>query len=148
MPEANIHLKTILNSKSVVKMRLTWIVAFLFCGILAEELERDTRGLDSQGFKALIEIGRLINNIGVDNIESHIQGFVALVAKNIVIFYFLIFSAFLAHFVTFFFIMIAVRSRSLKYNLRTAEVETENLETNDFEYWPATPVTLNSETYI
>ena len=58
----------------------------------SEELERVTRGLDSQGFKALIEVGKLINNFGVENIENNVQQIVSFLIKNYqIIFYILIF---------------------------------------------------------
>lgn len=127
-------------------------VILLFSVIFGEELDRQSRTLDSQGFKALIEIGKLINNFGIDNIESHVNGFLGFISKNLVIFYFLIFASFLAHFVTFFLTLIAVKSKPTQsYNLRRAEKMSslENMDTNEREYWPAAPTVNNScETFI
>ena len=144
------------------KMRVYVIAIFLFSFIFCEELERETRNLDSQGFKALLELGKLISNFGIDNLEQNVTGFINHVSKNLIVFYFLLFATFLAHFVTFFCIIITVRSRPTKtYNLRTTSTTSDfeeftlntrnlNFNTNDREYWPAPPTPPNSpcETYI
>ena len=137
-------------------MRVNAIAIFLFSCIFAEELERESRGLDSQGFKALIELGKLINNFGIENIEDKFHGVFSLISKNVVIFYFLIFACFLAHLVTFLVILFAVRSKpETIYNLRETNANSDftlyrNFDTNDRDYWPtpATPANSLSDTYV
>ena len=137
-------------------MTLTNKVIFLFLTFsVAEELERDTRGLDSQGFKALIDIGRLISNFGVENIEGQVNGFVALVGKNVVIFYFLIFASFIAHFVTFFFTIFVMRNKKIRDSVRMPipvpdDASDFAYDTNEREYFPAkiSDITLTPETYV
>ena len=137
-------------------MTLTNKVIFLFLTFsVAEELERDTRGLDSQGFKALIDIGRLISNFGVENIEGQVNGFVALVGKNVVIFYFLIFASFIAHFVTFFFTIFVMRNKKIWNSTRMPipvpdDASDFAYDTNEREYFPAkiSDITLTPETYV
>ena len=122
-------------------MNFKVIVTFLILLqiITAEELDRDTRALNSQGFKALIELGKIINEFGIENIENYIQGFLNLISRNLLTVYVLIFGVILAHFLTFFLTLIALKPKKLKYNLRSQEVKTENEETNDRQYWPAIP---------
>ena len=137
-------------------MTLTSKVILLFLTFsVAEELERDTRGLDSQGFKALIDIGRLISNFGVENIEGQVNGFVALVGKNVVIFYFLLFDSFIAHFVTFFFTIFAMRNKKIRNSARMPipvpdDASDFAYDTNEREYFPAkiSDITLTPETYV
>ena len=40
----------------------------------AQELERDSRGLESAAFKAVLEIGRVISNLGGENPEANFKG--------------------------------------------------------------------------
>ena len=57
-------------------MTFVRVVAVLFSIKLIsceEALDRESRGIDSKGFATLIEIGRLVANFGVDNLE-HVQG--------------------------------------------------------------------------
>ena len=137
-------------------MTLTNKVIFLFLTFsVAEELERDTRGLDSQGFKALIDIGRLISNFGVENIEGQVNGFVALVGKNVAIFYFLLFASFIAHFVTFFFTIFVMRNKKIRASARMPipvpdDASDFAYDTNEREYFPAkiSDITLTPETYV
>ena len=78
------------------------IVLFLIVFSSCEELERDTRGLDSQGFKALIELGKMINNFGVENLENNFHAFLNIISRNILIIYSLLLTAIVANLVTFF----------------------------------------------
>ena len=134
-------------------MTSTSKVIFLFLAFsMGEELERDTRGLESQGFKALIEIGHLISNFGVDNIENNVHGFVTLVGKNLVIFYFLLLASFMAHLVTFFFTLTAMRKKIRSSIQMPVSDDASDFayETNEHEYFPAkiSAVTLTPETYV
>ena len=128
------------------------VIILFFAFSFAEELERDTRGLDSQGFKALLEIGHLINNFGIENIEDQVQGFVTVIGKNVVIFYFLLFSSFLAHFITFIFTFIALKTKKRNSSQMPIPDDASDFayDTNDREYFPAkiSEITLTPETYV
>ena len=58
------------------EMTFVRVVAVLFLIKLIsceETLERESRSIDSKGFATLIEIGRLIANFGVDNLEHYVK---------------------------------------------------------------------------
>ena len=75
---------------------------FIFVNnINCQELERDSRGLESAAFKAVLEIGRLISNIGGENPEENLKGIFDYIMKNITVFYFLILSLILLQFTSF-----------------------------------------------
>ena len=119
-------------------------VAFLICLKLIscdESLDRESRGIDSKGFATLIEIGRLVANFGVENLEENAKEFLDFISNNIVVFYYLLIGAIVTHMITFALILVAVRS-----NENELKTETYNLKsypsssvytTNDREYWPA-----------
>ena len=128
------------------------VVLFLIKLISCEEtLERESRGIDSKGFATLIEIGRLIANFGVDNLEHNVKDFFQFISKNIFIFYYLILGTIVIHMVSFGMILFAVRVKDPKKEPTLtsdpklyADITSQssfctmcNLETNDREYWPA-----------
>ena len=141
---------------SVAKMNFFKKVIFLFLAFShAEELERDTRGLDSQSFKALLEIGRLISNFGVDNIEGQVHGFVGVVGKNVIVFYFLLFASLMAHFVTWSFTIIAIRNKKIQNSIQMPIPVPDNVtgfsyDTNEREYFPPkiSDITFTPVTYV
>ena len=128
-------------------------VLFLIKLISCEQtLERESRGIDSKGFSILIEIGRLIANFGVDNLEHNVKDSFQFISKNIFIFYYLILGTIVIHMVSFGMILFAVRvkdpkkepSPTLTYDPKLyADITSQssfctvNLETNDRQYWPA-----------
>lgn len=130
--------------KSYASVIILFLVVFSSC----EELERDTRGLESQGFKALIELGKMINNFGVENLESNFHSFFDIISRNILIIYSLLLTAIIANVVTFFLTLILLKPKKLRYNLRNEESNRqENLDTNDRQYWPSVPL-YSCESYI
>ena len=137
-------------------MQLSKQVTFLFLInlISGETLERESRGIDSKGFATLIEIGRLVANFGVDNLEDNVKRFFGFISKNIFIFYYLILGTIVIHVITFTLILFAVRVKdtktepqSLMYSPKIydsiSEINSQsshctvNLDTNDRDYWPA-----------
>ena len=124
-------------------MKLKAMVTFLFLFqiILCQELDRDTRALNSQGFKALIELGKIVNEFGIDNIETYVRGFLHIISRNLLTLYALIFGVIITHFITFFLTLFALKPKKIKYNLRSKTPATPaNSETNDRDYWPAVPI--------
>ena len=135
------------------EMTFVRVVAVLFLIKLIsceETLERESRGIDSKGFATLIEIGRLVANFGVDNLEHNVKDFFQFISKNIFIFYYLILGTIVIHMVSFVMILFAVRVKdpkkepTLRYDPEVyADITSQssfctvNLETNDRQYWPA-----------
>ena len=119
-------------------------VAFLFCLKFIscdESLDREARGIDSKGFATLIEIGRLVANFGVENLEENVKEFLDFISNNIFVFYYLIIGAIVTQMITFALVLVAIRSKE-----KELKTETYNLKsypsssiytTNDREYWPA-----------
>ena len=127
---------------------------FLINLISGETLERESRGIDSKGFATLIEIGRLVANFGVDNLEDNVKRFFGFISKNIFIFYYLILGTIVIHMITFTLILFAVRVKdtkkeptSLMYSPNIydsiSDINSQSshctvqLDTNDRDYWPA-----------
>ena len=119
-------------------MNLTVMLILLFLGFSqGEEIERSPRGLDSQGFRALIDIGKFITKFGVENFENDLKGAFKLISHNIFIFYFLLISVITSQLLTFTLTLFAIRgkkSKAMKYIVRNEE--DISYDTNDRTYWP------------
>lgn len=129
----------------MITTRLT-LFLFLVHFFPAEELDRETRGLDSQGFAGLIKIGKLISNFGVENLEANFNQIWHLISKNVEIFYYMLIG--LAFINALIFLMICLSMHIFQIKIKTAQnnfqhsIQHENthqLETTDssLDYLPA-----------
>ena len=139
------------DSISFYKMVISKYVTFLFYIKLIsceETLERESRGIDSKGFATLIEIGRIIANFGVDNLQENVNNFFGFISKNIFVFYYLILGTILIHMITFTLILCAVSGKETTKETLNNQPSfsrhnsfdshcTINLDTSDRDYWPA-----------
>ena len=138
------------DSISLYKMVISKYVTFLFYIKLIsceETLERESRGIDSKGFATLIEIGRIIANFGVDNLQENVNNFFGFISKNIFVFYYLILGTILIHMITFTLILCAVSGKETKETPKNKPTFSRhnsfdshgsvNLDMSDLDYWPA-----------
>ena len=123
---------------SLKQVAFLFYLKFISC---EENLDREARGIDSKGFATLIEIGRLIANFGVENLEDNLKEILTFISNNIFVFYYLIIGTIVTHMITFLLILVAIRTKE-----KHLETETYHLNkyssssvytTNDREYWPA-----------
>ena len=120
-------------------MNLTVMLILLFLTICqGEEIDRSPRGLDSQGFRALIDIGKFISKFGVENFENDLKGAFKLIAHNIFIFYFLLISVITSQLLTFTLTLFAIRGKKTKETMKYVVGDEEDIsyDTNDRTYWP------------
>ena len=104
----------------------------------ADEIDRSPRGLDSQGFRALIDIGKFISKFGVENFENDLKGAFKLISHNIFIFYFLLISVITSQLLTFTLTLFAIRAKKPKETMKYIVRDEEDIsyDTNDRTYWP------------
>ena len=104
----------------------------------ADEIDRSPRGLDSQGFRALIDIGKFISKFGVENFENDLKGAFKLISHNIFIFYFLLISVITSQLLTFTLTLFAIRGKKPKETMKYIVRDEEDIsyDTNDRTYWP------------
>ena len=123
----------------ICKMLVKEATLFLFFPILisCQELDRDVRGLDSTAFKSMLEIGRLIKNLGSENIAKNFQGTYNYIVDNVTIFYFLILGIIVVQFLTFVLTLFALKDAEKRFTTPAASVCDCEFVTNDREYWPA-----------
>ena len=105
---------------------------------LCEEIERSPRGLDSQAFRALLNIGNFISKFGVENFEEDLKGAFNLISHNIFIFYFLLIAAISSQFLTFALTIFAIRGKKKRAPSLHSDISVHPdipYDTNDREYW-------------
>ena len=120
-------------------MKLTVMFILLFLTFSqGEEIDRSTRGLDTQGFRALIDIGKFISKFGVENFENDLKGAFKLISQNIFIFYFLLISVITSQLLTFTLTLFAIRGKKPKETMKYIVRDEEDIsyDTNDRTYWP------------
>ena len=123
---------------SLKQVAFLFLLGFITCD---ESLDRESRGIDSKGFATLIEIGRLIANFGVENLEDNFKEILTFISNNIFVFYYLIVGTIVTHMITFALILVAIRAKEKQLKTETYHLNnypsSSVYETNDREYWPA-----------
>ena len=100
----------------------------------ADEIDRSPRGLDSQGLRALIDIGKFISEFGVENFEHDLKGAFKLISRNIFIFYFLLITVITSQLLTFTLTLFTIRAKKAEETLRYEIRKDEEIST-DRIYW-------------
>ena len=103
-----------------------------------EEIERSPRGLDSQAFRALLDVGNFISKFGVENFEKDLKGTFSLISHNIFVFYFLLIAAITSQLLTFALTIFAIRARKRRAPSVYPDISLHSdipYDTNDREYW-------------
>ena len=101
----------------------------------ADEIDRSPRGLDSQGLRALIDIGKFISDFGVENFGRDLKGAFKLISQNIFIFYVLLITVITSQLLTFTLTLFTIRAKKAKETLRYEVRKDEEISTERL-YWP------------
>lgn len=130
------------------------VLILLNLAVANEELARTIRGFDPNAFKTFIQLGKILGDFGVENLEKNVKNTIGLIYRNIFIFYYLLISIILLNFIYFsMMVFFKMTKKSFKYPIknRSCDVNSEfEYVTNDREYFPAkiSELTLTPETYV